>query len=137
MVKVRDCDDGRAEEKARWCAAHLPALGARGYPVPAIVWHGMISAGWQVTVQSRLPGAIDAELARRGTGTAEPRGNTMNLTPDQLARINQLSDQWSFLWDKRRSLWIAAEDCPDGERIDETDLDVLLARLAAIVAVRG
>ncbi len=56
VVKVRDCDDGRAEEKARWCAAHLPALGARGYPVPAIVWHGMISTGWQVTVQSRLPG---------------------------------------------------------------------------------
>ncbi len=53
----------------------------------------------------------------------------MNLTPDQLARIGQLSDQWSFLWDKRRFLWIAAEDCPDGEQIEEADLDVLLARL--------
>jgi hypothetical protein len=58
----------------------------------------------------------------------------MNLTPDQLDRISQQSDQWSFLWDKRRSLWIAAEDCPDGEQIEETDLDFLLARLPAIVA---
>ena len=57
----------------------------------------------------------------------------MNLTPAQLARIGQLSDQWSFLWDKRRSLWIAAEDCPDGEQIEEADLDVLLARLPAII----
>jgi hypothetical protein len=60
----------------------------------------------------------------------------MNLTPGQLDRIGQLSDQWSFLWDKRRSLWIAAGDCPNGEQIEEADLDVLLARLPAIVAVR-
>ena len=53
----------------------------------------------------------------------------MPLTPGQLARIGQLSDQWSFLWDKRRSLWIAAEDCPDGEQLEEADLDILLARL--------
>jgi aminoglycoside phosphotransferase (APT) family kinase protein len=54
VVKVRHGD--RAEEKTQWCAAHLPALGARGYPVPAILWHGMISAEWHVTVQNRLPG---------------------------------------------------------------------------------
>ena len=59
----------------------------------------------------------------------------MNLTPGQLARIGQPSDQWSFLWDKRRSLWIAAEDCPDGEQIEESDLDVLLALLPAVVAL--
>ena len=56
VVKVRESDEGRADEKAHWCAAHLPALGARGYPVPAILWHGMISPEWQVTVQNRLPG---------------------------------------------------------------------------------
>ena len=50
---------------------------------------------------------------------------------------DQLSDQWSFLWDKRRSLWIAAEDCPDGEQIEEADLDVLLARLPATATARG
>jgi Ser/Thr protein kinase RdoA (MazF antagonist) len=54
VVKARHGD--RAEEKTQWCAAHLPALGARGYPVPAILWHGMISARWHVTVQNRLPG---------------------------------------------------------------------------------
>jgi hypothetical protein len=59
----------------------------------------------------------------------------MNLTPGQLHRIGQLSDQWSFLWDKRRSLWIAAEDCPDGEQIEEADLDALLVRLPAIGAL--
>jgi hypothetical protein len=59
-------------------------------------------------------------------------GATVNPTRSQLARIVQLSDQWSFLWDKRRSLWIAAEDCPDGEQIEEADLDVLLARLPTV-----
>ena len=53
----------------------------------------------------------------------------MNLTPGQVARIGELIDQWSFLWDKRRSVWIAAEDCPDGEQVEDADLDVLLARL--------
>jgi aminoglycoside phosphotransferase (APT) family kinase protein len=54
VVKVRHRD--RAEEKTRWSVTHLPALGARGYPVPAILWHGMISSQWHVTVQNRLPG---------------------------------------------------------------------------------
>ena len=61
----------------------------------------------------------------------------MTLTPSQLDRIGQLSDQWSFLWDKRRSLWIAAEDCPGGEQIEEADLDVLLARLSVIAGASG
>ena len=52
--------------------------------------------------------AVDAELA----GQAQAERDVVKLTPGQLARIGQLSDQWSFLWDKRRSLWIAAEDCP-------------------------
>jgi hypothetical protein len=56
----------------------------------------------------------------------------VNLTPGQVDRISQLNDQWSFLWDKKRALWIAAEDCPDGEQIEEADLDALLARLLAL-----
>ena len=51
------------------------------------------------------------------------------LTSAQLDRLGELKDHWSFLWDKRRSLWIAAEDCPDGEQFEEGELDVLLARL--------
>jgi aminoglycoside phosphotransferase (APT) family kinase protein len=54
VIKIRHGD--RAQEKTRRCAAHLPALGARGYPVPAIRWHGMIRGQWHVTVQDRLPG---------------------------------------------------------------------------------
>jgi aminoglycoside phosphotransferase len=54
VVKVRHGD--YAEEKTRWSVAHLPALGARGYPVPAILWHGLIRGQWHVTVQDRLPG---------------------------------------------------------------------------------
>jgi hypothetical protein len=53
----------------------------------------------------------------------------VTLTAGQLSRIGQLMDEWSFLWDKRRSLWIAAQDWPDGDQIEEADLDVLLARV--------
>lgn len=56
-------------------------------------------------------------------------GLPVSLAPGQLTRISQLSDQWSFLWDKRRSLWIATEDCPDGAQIEDADLDMLLAQL--------
>ena len=52
----------------------------------------------------------------------------MHLTQDQLDRFQQLGDQWSVVWDKRRSLWIAAEDDPNGMQIEEADLDVLLTR---------
>jgi hypothetical protein len=52
----------------------------------------------------------------------------MHLTQDQLDRFRQLADQWTVVWDKRRSLWIAAEDDPDGMQIEEADLDVLLTR---------
>ena len=54
----------------------------------------------------------------------------MNLTRGQLDRIGRLGEQWSLLWDKRRRLWIAAEDAEDGEQIEGADLDVLLDRLA-------
>jgi len=53
----------------------------------------------------------------------------MMLTPDQLDAITGLSDQWSFLWDKNRQLWIAAQDSPDGEHLEEADLDALLDRI--------
>ena len=64
VVKARRGDN--AAEKTQWCAKHLPALGARGYPVPTILWHGMISAEWHVIVQNRLPGrpltALDSPM---------------------------------------------------------------------------
>jgi aminoglycoside phosphotransferase (APT) family kinase protein len=54
VVKARRGE--RACEKTAWCAARLPLLAARGYPVPVIIWHGMARDQWHVTVQSRLPG---------------------------------------------------------------------------------
>jgi aminoglycoside phosphotransferase (APT) family kinase protein len=54
VVKVRHGD--RAYEKTQWCAAALPLLGARGYPVPTIVWHGMLDNDWHVAAWRRLPG---------------------------------------------------------------------------------
>jgi hypothetical protein len=44
VVKARLGD--RADEKTEWCATNLPLLGARGYPVPEIVWHGFLGSGW-------------------------------------------------------------------------------------------
>jgi hypothetical protein len=58
------------------------------------------------------------------------------LTRDQLDRISQLGEQWSLLWDKRREVWIAAEDDADGAQIESSDLDVLLDRVAAASAER-
>jgi hypothetical protein len=51
----------------------------------------------------------------------------MMLTPAQLAALTDLAEEWSFLWDKRRQLWIATQDSPDGEHFEEADLDALLA----------
>ena len=54
VVKVRRGD--RAYNKTQWCVANLPRLGARGYPVPETVWHGLLVDDWHVVVQRRLSG---------------------------------------------------------------------------------
>ena len=105
VVKVRESDDGRADEKAQWCATHLAALGARGYPVPAILWHGMISAQWQVTIQNRLPGR---PLARLDGPMLEEALRLVELQADaQIADerrdfagyvANVLFDDWDEVW---------------------------------------
>jgi aminoglycoside phosphotransferase (APT) family kinase protein len=105
VVKVRDSDDGRADEKAQWCAAHLPVLGARGYPVPTILWHGMISAQWQVTVQNRLPGrplvtldepmleeALHLVELQADAGIADGGGGFTGYV------ANVLFDDWDEVW---------------------------------------
>jgi aminoglycoside phosphotransferase (APT) family kinase protein len=63
VIKVRDGDEALA--KTAWTAAHLPLLGARGYPVPSIVWHGMLDDQRHVTVQNRLPGRPLTALSPR------------------------------------------------------------------------
>jgi hypothetical protein len=54
------------------------------------------------------------------------------LTLAQLATLTELADEWSFLWDKRRQLWIAAQDSPDGVQLEEADLDALLERIGQL-----
>jgi hypothetical protein len=56
----------------------------------------------------------------------------MMLTPAQLTALTDLAEEWSFLWDKRRQLWIAAQDSPDGEQLEEADLDALLERISQL-----
>jgi len=103
VVKAR-CGD-RADEKTAWCAARLPLLAARGYPVPAIVWHGMVRDDWHVTVQNRLPGrpltTLDGRLleevlrlVERQAGAAIPAGDR-----DFTGYIaNVLFDDWDEVW---------------------------------------
>jgi aminoglycoside phosphotransferase (APT) family kinase protein len=55
VVKARAADD-RPDEKTAWAAAVLPLLAARGYPVPEILWHGLLDGDWHVAVLERLPG---------------------------------------------------------------------------------
>jgi hypothetical protein len=56
------------------------------------------------------------------------------IPPGQLTRLFSLMDEvpWSFLYDKKRMLWIAAEDYEDGEHFEEQDLGVLLEKVEAV-----
>lgn len=103
VVKVRSGE--RAYEKTAWCAARLPLLAARGYPVPAIIWHGMARDQWHVTVQNRLPGyrvaTLDGRLleevlllVERQAGAAIPADGR-----DFTSYIaNVLFDDWDQVW---------------------------------------
>ena len=103
VVKARRGDN--APEKTQWCAKYLPVLGARGYPVPAILWHGMISAQWHVTVQNRLPGrpltALDGPMLDAVLGLVELQADAgfqdeeRDFT-DYLANV--LFDDWDEVW---------------------------------------
>jgi aminoglycoside phosphotransferase len=63
VVKARLGDGG--DQKTAWTAARLPLLGARGYPVPTILWHGPARDAWHLIVQNRLPGRPLTELDAR------------------------------------------------------------------------
>jgi aminoglycoside phosphotransferase (APT) family kinase protein len=103
VVKARHSDG--AYEKTAWCAARLPLLAARGYPVPAILWHGMARGQWHVTVQNRLPGSrlttLDGRLLEdvlrlidKQADAAIPAGDR-----DFTGYIaNVLFDDWDEVW---------------------------------------
>jgi aminoglycoside phosphotransferase (APT) family kinase protein len=103
VIKLRRGDD--AAEKTQWCVAHLPALAARGYPVPAILWHGMLGEKWHVTVQNQLPGrpvtALDGPLLDAALRLVELQADAgiaagdWDFT-DYLANV--LFDDWDEVW---------------------------------------
>jgi hypothetical protein len=109
----------RAQEKTAWCAVHLPVLAARGYPVPAIVWHGLVDGEWHVTVQSRLPGYPLAELS------GPPLTSLLSLIELQAGAgvpagerdfagyvANVLFDDWDDVWrNAERASPAAAQVC--------------------------
>ena len=92
VVKARrgEC----AYEKTAWCAARLPLLGARGYPVPAIIRHGMARDQWHVTVQNRLPGyplttlggRLLEEVLQLVSGRPAPRSRLMTVISPATSR---------------------------------------------------
>jgi aminoglycoside phosphotransferase (APT) family kinase protein len=105
VVKIRDGDDGRTAEKTRWCAERLPVLAARGYPVPAILWHGTLGAEWYVTVQRRLPGR---PLRARDHAVLDSAERLVELQADAAIPAghrdftsyvaNVLFDDWDEVW---------------------------------------
>jgi Phosphotransferase enzyme family len=84
-----------AAERAAWAAAALPVLAGRGYPVPAITWHGSLDGTWYLTIQPSLPGR---PLAGLGT---EELGQLLALTGLQ-ADPQPAPAGWDVSW------WISA-----------------------------
>jgi Ser/Thr protein kinase RdoA (MazF antagonist) len=56
MVIVKASANPFAPSRAAWAANAMGLLAERGYPVPALLWHGAMDARWFVVVQARLPG---------------------------------------------------------------------------------
>ena len=103
VVKTRHGD--RAYEKTAWCAARLPLLAARGYPVPAITWHGMVADEWHVTVQNRLPGhpvtTLDGRLLEEMLQLVERQADAQIPAEDRDFTsyiANVLFDDWDEVW---------------------------------------
>jgi Ser/Thr protein kinase RdoA (MazF antagonist) len=103
VVKARHGDD--AYEKTAWCAARLPLLAARGYPVPAILWHGMARGQWHVTVQNRLPGSrlttLDGQLLEEVLQLIEKQADAAIPAGDRDFTsyiANVLFDDWDEVW---------------------------------------
>lgn len=103
VVKAR-CGE-RADEKTAWCAARLPLLGARGYPMPSIIWHGMVRDPWYVTVQRRLSGrpltSLDGRLLDEVLRLVELQAGAAIEAGDRdftgyIAHV--LFDDWDEVW---------------------------------------
>ena len=49
-------DELFAAARAAWAPQALAALAGRGYPVPTMLWHGLLDRRWSLVVLERLPG---------------------------------------------------------------------------------
>jgi aminoglycoside phosphotransferase (APT) family kinase protein len=119
VVKVRHGD--RADEKTQWCAANLPRLAARGYPVPTIVWHGLLEDEWHAVVQRRLPGhplaSLNAPMLDAMLSLVDLQADAdADISPDERDFAgyiaNVLFDDWDHVWgDAARASTAADELC--------------------------
>jgi Phosphotransferase enzyme family len=68
-VIIKASANPSALARAAWTASAMGLLGERGYPVPALLWHGALDERWFVVVQARLPGqplrTLDAAMLDR------------------------------------------------------------------------
>jgi len=82
-----------APTRAAWTANAMGLLGERGYPVPALLWHGALDGRWFVVVQARLPGqsphTLDAPTLDRLLALVE-------LQADQAYRLGE--GGWDVSW---------------------------------------
>src|ERR671931_1481372 len=56
LVIVKASANPFAAARAAWAPKALAALTGRGYPVPKILWHGVLDERWSLVVLERLPG---------------------------------------------------------------------------------
>src|SRR6266542_2945557 len=82
-----------APTRARWAADAMGLLGERGYPVPPLLWHGPLDAGWFVVVQARLPGQ---PLRTLDAATLDRLLALVNLQADQAPRLGE--GGWDISW---------------------------------------
>jgi aminoglycoside phosphotransferase (APT) family kinase protein len=56
LVIVKAAANPFAAARASWAPQALAALAGRGYPVPKMLWHGLLDERWSLAVLEQLPG---------------------------------------------------------------------------------
>jgi hypothetical protein len=82
-----------APARAAWAANALSLLGERGYPVPALLWHGPLDGRWFLVVQASLPGH---PLPTLDALTLEALLALVELQADQAPRLGE--GGWDLSW---------------------------------------
>ena len=82
-----------APARAAWIANAMGLLAERGYPVPALLWRGVLDERWFVVVQARLPGQ---PLHTLKAPTLERLLALVELQADQAPRLGE--GGWDLSW---------------------------------------